>query len=397
MPTLNNENQDTISILINGRAHSTWTEYRIDSDFLIPADAWRVSMGIPSGIFPPDVKKGAPVLVKIGDETVMVGRIDNVQRTVSRQKYTLALSGRDSAGTLVDCAAPIFTAKKLGLEEVIAQIVRPLGIKFIRIAAEKRNGYDKISIEPGERAWEALMKVANAAGLHPWFEPDGTLVIGGADYNILPVSSLIMRRDGKGNNLLALDEIDAINNCYSELTVLAQGHAQGINSPLGVVGIGVFSASSAIENEDDFITSNAEIGNHNIKAVVADSGVPYYRPHIVVIGDTDNLEQARYRARKLMSDAKLEGYGLIAQVKGHRTSDGVLWQPGQRIHVKSEPHSLDAIFFLIGREFNNSRLNGKTTTLRLKEDGIWIPNAYPKKKKGHTRRGKPELGIVNVG
>jgi prophage tail gpP-like protein len=77
-------NNDTVSVLIAGRVHSTWSRYQIDSDFLIPSDAWSVTLGLPGGTFPAYVERGAPVQVKIGDDTVMVGRVAKVQRRVSR-------------------------------------------------------------------------------------------------------------------------------------------------------------------------------------------------------------------------------------------------------------------------------------------------------------------------
>ena len=41
MPTPSEKEQDNrVSILINGKVHSAWSRYQIDSDFLIPADAW---------------------------------------------------------------------------------------------------------------------------------------------------------------------------------------------------------------------------------------------------------------------------------------------------------------------------------------------------------------------
>ncbi len=76
------------------------------------------------------------------------------------------------------------------------------------------------------RAWDALAKAAAGRGLWPWFEPDGTLVVGGPDYTTTPVDTLIMKLDGTGNNVMELDDTRSINGCFSELTVLAQSHAQ---------------------------------------------------------------------------------------------------------------------------------------------------------------------------
>ncbi|MCK8550324.1 phage baseplate assembly protein [Yersinia ruckeri] len=403
MPTPSEKEQDNrVSILINGKVHSAWSRYQIDSDFLIPADAWSVSLGLPDGVFPPGITRGVPVQVKVGADTVMVGRVDSIQRNIARKQCTLLLSGRDGAAILVDCAAPIFTSRQLGLEEVIANIVRPLGITKIRINAESAIRNDKVSIEPGERAWDALVRAAAGRGLWPWFEPDGTLVVGGPDYTTPPVATLIMRFDGEGNNLLSLNDNASINGSFSELTVLAQGHGQGSKSStdLGIVDIDSSSIQSVASDEpDDDIgqdAGTAETGTHGLKTVIKDPTVPYYRPHIMVVGDADNLDQVRYRGRKAMADARLAGYSLTGVVAGHRNSDGILWQPGQRIHVRSEPHGIDGIFFLMGREFISGRPEGETTTLRLKEDGIWIPDAFPKKKKGRKKKKTKELGIVDV-
>src|SRR5690606_26265247 len=100
----------------------------------------------------------------------------------------------------------------------------------IRIQAENAPRNDKVTIEPGTRAWDALEKAAAGRGLWPWFEPDGTLVVGGPDYSTEPVATLVLKNDGTGNNVLTLEENRSINGCFSELTALAQGHARHADS-----------------------------------------------------------------------------------------------------------------------------------------------------------------------
>lgn len=408
MPTVNNQqaaiiDQDKVSVIIAGKAHADWMTYQIDSDFLIPADQWSMTLGLPSGKFPADVKRGAAAQVKIGADTVMVGRIDNVQRSVARGQVALSLSGRDSTAILVDCASPVLTARQVTLEEVIAQVVRPLGITNIRLQAESSIRNDKVTVEPGERAWDTLMRACAGRGLWPWFAPDGTLIIGGPDYTTAPVATLIMRINGQGNNLLQLSDTSSIERSFSQLTVLGQGHAHTTKkSSLAIVDV---DSPYAVTVEDDTDTDDsqdttvgtADTGFHGMKAVVSDPSISYYRPQVLVMHDADSQEQIQYRARKAMADARLAGYALNATVHGHRTSDKVLWAPGQRIHVISEPHEIDAIFFLMGREFNLSRSSGTTTTLRLKEDGVWIPDAFPKKKKKrNAKKKKADVRIVDV-
>ncbi|EOM3839965.1 phage baseplate assembly protein [Escherichia coli O9,9a:H21] len=402
--TAQDNDLDKVSVIVGGKVHSDWSGYGIDSDFLIPADAWSMRLGLPDGIFPEGVARGVPVQVRIGPDVVMTGRIDRVSRTVSRDQVSLSVTGRDGAAILVDCASPLLTSRQASLEEVIAQVVRPLGIKNIELHAESSIRNDKITTEPGERAWDILLRACAGRGLWPWFRPDGTLVIGGPDYTAAPVATLVMRRSGEGNNLLSLTDESSMERSFSRLTVLAQGHAHSTNNKkeLGIIDV---SSSDSLTVSGDTDTTETELdtglpetGQHGLQFVVEDPTVTYYRPQVVVMHDADDLEQVRYRARKMMADARLEGYSLIARVQGHRTSDGVLWEPGQRIHVISEPHGIDAIYFLMGREFTGGRPGGAVTTLRLKEDGVWIPDAWSKKKKARKgrRKKKQELGIVDV-
>ncbi|USE78058.1 contractile injection system protein, VgrG/Pvc8 family [Cupriavidus gilardii] len=376
MPTHDDHSRvdEQVSLLIGGKVHSTWSSYDIDSDLLIPADAWQVELGLPRGEFPPVVTEGERVEVRIGQDKIMTGRIDEIAHRVSRGGHTLSLSGRDGAAILVDCSAPIFVSKQASLQDIVANVVKPLGISRIRIDAAAVATREKVNVEPGESAWDALVHAAEANGLWPWFEPDGTLVVGGPDYAAPPVASLVMRRDGNGNNVESLQHVRSIADRYSDITVLGQAHGTSV-----------------------------EAGRNALRASVRDPALAnrgIYRPRVYIDHDADNTAIARSRARKLLSDARLRGRTLTATVRGHRTSGGVLWSPGQRVHVLSEPHEVDAVFFLMARKFTGGRGRATTTTLTLKEDGVWVLDAHPHKrakKRGRARtKSGEELEIIDV-
>ena len=66
-----------------------------------------------------------------------------------------------------------------------------------------------------------------------------------------------------------------------------------------------------------------------------------------------------------------------------------LWQAGQRVHYIDDEEGIDAIFFIMGRRLMLSRMGGTQTELRLKEDGVWTPDAYPvKSQRARRRKGK---------
>ncbi len=350
---------DKVEVIIGGAAHAGWDSYEIDSDLMTPADAWKVSLHDSQISLPGAVKEGASVVVKVGSETVLQGRLDERVHSISKGGHDLSLSGRDNAAILLDCSAPIFSAAQLSLADVVAKCVRPLGITQIKIDADTQLTREKVNTEPGDSAWDSLRRAAEANGLWPWFEPDGTLVVGGPKYDTEPVATLSVKRDGN-SNVLSLAERRSVAERYSEVTVLGQSHAVG--------------------NRD---------GRRNVKAVVKDTGVDGYRPRIVTDHEAVSESIASARGQKIISDARIKGYELAVEVKGHRTEAGVLWKPGQRVRVLSELNGIDGIYFLMARRFTGGRATGQKTRLSLREDGVWTLYAHPSKRR--HRRGKNSL------
>lgn len=360
---------DTLGLVIDGHEHRDWERCEVDSDLLTPADGWRVALGLPGGLpesqgrpaVPAYVRRWAPATLTLGGQVIMRGRIDSVESDVGKAEHTLAITGRDLAAVLVDCSAPVFVARQCSLDEIVAKMVRPLGITKILVDAGQA-AHDKISVDPGMTAWDALQRVCEQNGCWPYFAPDGTLVIGGPDYSDATnpaVGQLVLRWDGKGNNVLRLSEKKDTQEYYSQVTVLGQAHG-----------------------------TEHTAGEHNIRATAKDSAADFHRPKIVVEADCDSAGHAQRRARKIVADGKLAAYGIHASVRGYRVlgAAGVggapLWTPGQRVRVLSEPHGIDGVFYLMRRTFLCGRGQGQVTELTLKPDALWQPDV------GHHKRHK---------
>ena len=352
--------ENDVTVEVDGKAHNSWKSYDIDSDFLIPADAFKFDLGVPSNSTVLPDFSGAEVKVRINGELVMTGIVDTTQHTMSKTNRTYSLTGRDRASILVDCSAPITNVKGLTVLDAVKKIVEPLGIKKVALRAENNPTLDKVDIDVGETAWNAAMRCANSAGLHLWFEPNGELIVGGADYSTPPVATLCCMKDGKRNNFEQADLTFDVSNRFSEVTFLAQSHGK-----------------QGQDNKND------------LKWVYNDPDMTTYKPKTVVVSDVDNLEALQKWAKKYIADSMLEGFTLTIVVPDHKMQDGTLWQPGQRVHVICEEYEIDAIFFLMGRRFTLSRNGGTQTELRFKQDGIWTPDAYSAKaEKARKRKGK---------
>jgi bacteriophage Mu P family protein len=352
--------ENDVVVEIDGKSHNSWKNYDIDSDFLIPADAFAFDIGVPSDSTVLPDYSGAEVKVRINDMLVMTGIVDTVQHGISKTNRTYRLNGRDRASVLVDCSAPITNVKGLTVLDAVKKIVEPLGVKQVQLKAENNPLLDKVDIDVGETAWNAAMRCANSAGLHLWFEPNGVLIVGGADYSTPPVATLCCMKDGSQNNFEQADLSFDVSNRFSEITFLAQSHGK-----------------QGQDNKND------------LKWVYKDSEMTTYKPKTVVVSDVDNLEALQKWAKKYIADSILEGFTLTIIVPDHKMQDGTLWQPGQRVHVICEEYDIDAIFFLMGRRFMLSRQGGTQTELRFKQDGIWTPDAYSAKaEKARKRKGK---------
>lgn len=362
MATQSNPYDNQIALRIGGMEHRAWQSYDIDSDFLIPADGFDFELGVSQaqGGIPDYTQQSCQVLVN--GETVLTGIIGNQRHDKAKGSRSLRLTGRDLACLLVDCAAPQLNVKGMTLLDAAKKIAAPWSayIKRVVLRAENNPTLAKIDIEPGESAWQALTHLANSVGLHPWMEADGTLAVGGADYGGEPVATLCWsRNDARRNVESVLIERDS-DNRFSEVTFLAQSHGKSGNG-----------------------------AKHDLKWVWRDGSMALHKPQTVVVADADNLDSLKRQAKKQLSDWKLEGFTLTITVGDHKTEGGVLWQAGQRVHYIDDEEGIDAIFFIMGRRLMLSRMGGTQTELRLKEDGVWTPDAYPvKSQRARRRKGK---------
>lgn len=354
--------RNTVAVRIGGKEHRDWLSYDIDSDFLIPADGFDFELAVSSeqGKLPDLSGKSCEVI--INDETILTGIIGNQRHDKSKGSRSLRLTGRDLACLLVDCSAPQINVKGMTVLDAAKKLVAPWSkyIQKVELKAEKNPTLDKIDIEPSETVWQALTHIANSVGLHVWFEPDGTLIVGGADYSSPPVATLCWSKNDKRRNVEnVMIERDS-DNRFSEVTFLAQSHGRSGNS-----------------------------AKHDLKWVYKDPTMDLHKPKTVVVADADNLQNLQRQAKKQLSDWKLEGFTLTITVGDHKTADGKLWEAGQRVHYIDEEEGIDAIFFIMGRRFSLSRMGGTQTELHLKEDGVWTPDAYPtQSEQARKRRGR---------
>lgn len=363
------QTEEMIRLSIGGQTHELWAGWSVESDLLTPSDAFELELLTRDTIQLPSVLvEGASCELTLGTDRVLTGQIDEFEHDVSRRGIAIRVTGRDKAAVLVDCSTPFVSMREASLSDIIKQVVAPLGITRVEIRANNAKIRRRVQIEPGQSAWEALLQVAEANGLWPWFEPDGLLVVGGPDYTSAPVATLVLREDGVGNNVERLSVSRSIANRFSQVTVLGQ-HGQYDN--------------------DGIDTTRSQLRSVVQDNTLARRGI--FRPKVVIDSSSESQDMATTRARKVLADSKLEGFEIRAVVKGYRAGNGRVWTPGQRIVVRSEPHELDGVFFLMSRTLRLTR-DTSITELRMREDKMWILDGNPVKK--HKGKSNPDAGFI---
>lgn len=369
---------NNITLIVGGQQCSQWDDVSIDSDLLIPADAWSVTLfNPPADPLPSTVFKGAVVEITYNGQTILKGTIDRITDSVNRQGYRLSVSGRDVVGVLLDSSVPLTVRQQVSLYDIVKQYVLPDLGGFLQDFLVVDQGVDftiaKVAVEPSESIWDAIVKAAEAAGQYVWAESDGNIRVGNPFNKRQPKTpNLIMRRAGQNNNVLSVEYAEDITSQYSTVIVLGQDnstqasfYATEDNLP------DIYTGQDLTPSKKDQPDTPEYTGKSTQK-------LPYLRRKIVLDPLADNDDQAVKRARKIMQDGNLSAFTLTIEVAGWTCAMGQIWTTGWTVNYQSDVTRkvANGAWVIMGRTLKLGR-NGKTTQLRLKRKQYWMQPVAP--------------------
>lgn len=337
--------EDEIALHIDGVVCSTWDDLSLDSDIGVPADAFSFSwFDAEHDVLPDYVKGGSSCYVTCNGETVLTGILDRIGQRVGRTGLNTNLSGRDLAGQLLDCSAPIDAAVNLSLSELIKRYVTggdlaSLPITIGKVQSDWLKG--KTGVDVGESVWDVLTAAAQASGQYIWLSAEGALMIGNPfdvpQPSVKPKFYLYSDERCEQNNVLDADYVYDISNGFSSIEIVGQNDKGA-----------------------------------NFKAKVTDNRSPLKRHRIISDSRSDSQAEAEKFAEKAMADAWLDASDLTLPVSGW-THDGQPWRTGWTVSFDSDVLPRAAGDWVIyGRTLQLSRGNAKTTELRLKRRADWM-------------------------
>ena len=416
---------DFVSLEIGGTRLDRWQQYDVDSDLLIPADAFSLSVDVPTEDADAIRDLVAPgAAAKLYVERVqpdgsrhrslqMTGHIDSREMDVSRQGgLTLSVNGRDMAGVLTDANVNpglICDQHSDLLIDLLQAGVSPYGIEVIADDSSER------SILTGERgsSTQATLerREARTAGVSPASYSRGRLDASRAQGvpmdELLGASSDTGARFASGQSPSDVRRVrvsEARPNPGETIWDFFTRHARRFGLMLWTTADGKLVLGAPDWRQAPTyrlvrrVRNNPSDPNNIISGGLKESALNSYSS-ITVMGRGSRADGTRGRIREEVlnpdwpsnapdrprylndprirdSDAavrrglrelmsgRAKQYAITYEVDGHGQG-GRLWAQGTTARVIDDRLGIDGTFFVVGRRFRGSRQDGTTTQVRL--------------------------------
>lgn len=326
------------TLIIGGLAYGGWTRLEVQRGIEQIAGGFVLQLTArwPGVDEPMQLREGLACQVKMGDDLVISGWIDDYETDDTATSSSIRISGRDKTGDLVDCSAIHKTGQWRGvrLERIVADIALPFDIKVV-VAAGTDTGevFKRFALEEGEKAFDAIDRACRLRAVLVTSTPDGNLLITSAS----TVSSGVALAEGV--NMTKFNSRHSWKERHSEITL--KGQVPG----------------------DDF--ENGPAAAH-LKASGKDAEIARYRPLVVIAEHgTSNkslADRAAWEVKVRMGRGKRGGCTVVGWRTGEDGQAGPLWQPNTLVHVTSARMNIDREMLIVSCSYQLTE-QGRMTDL----------------------------------
>jgi len=367
------------TIRVGGRELADWVSYDVDSNIVEPADSYTFSIGPVRKGMVDLVPLAEPCEILVCDVVQLTGYIEGVDVSFGKGESEIVVRGRDKAGQLLDCAAPLLhedltlsaAAEKLGGPWITSwAVTNDLNRKKV---LKRAPGWGRdqaniggqnvgelvttsvatpetfhVQVAPGETCWEVLDRLARKDKKLLWIAADGTGVIAKPRYDQPPSYRLVRyaspEKRGE-NNVVSASISRSLEGRFSEVTIRG-GHGD--------------------EDGSD--------GGERIKVTVTDPDLDavLHRPTSLEDGSVKTRARAEALANRTMQLGTLRGQTYEYTVFGHGQGEK-LWTIDTTVEVFDELAEIDQILYVAGRRFTKSKNEGTQTVLTLIPKGALLP------------------------
>lgn len=354
-------NPHAATLTVDGTVFTGWEKITVQRSIEAAAGAFSftVSQEKPWPIVP-----GKKAVVSLGGVPMITGWIDKASIQLSESSHTITVSGRDTAGDLVDCAVEHPSGEFVGqtLMQIATAVCKPFGIT---VAAKTATGgaFPKFAVQPGESAWQCLERLARQRGV--LLVSDG---LGGVQF-IQPGAEDIGVALVEGENIKSASADFDDQERFSKYIV--RGQATG--------------------SDDGWGDAAAKIS-----ASATDPNITRYRPTIVLSEGNTTSAIAKTRALFEASVRAARAAKFTVQVAGWKISEtGGLWLPNKLVTCKVPTLDLDGKMLISSIEYSQDSNSGTNATLSLARPAAFQATAITKKSdEGKSASGPDTYGSL---
>ncbi len=329
-------NTPDVRLAVDGTLYGGWEVMRIQRSIEQIAGKFDLSVterwsgqDTPRPIVP-----GEECQVLVDGEPVITGYVDDVEVSYDANQHTVAVSGRDRTGDLVDCSAAVKTGNKFftrPLLELVQRLCKPFGIE-VSTDTDAGGPFRQFSWNPGDSVFSVIENAARIRAVLLVSDGVGGLLITRASKDRIDATIEL------GKNALACSGQFSHKDRYSEYTVLGQQAA---------ADDGIFAGDAA-----------------HPKGVTKDERIKRYRPLIVLSEKDIDFAKAKTRAEWERNVRFGRSQRINYTVQGWNYAPGELWPINRLVTVRDSYLGLDTDRLIAGVTLTLDT-NGLRTELSL--------------------------------
>ncbi|OGQ23523.1 MAG: hypothetical protein A3C46_02195 [Deltaproteobacteria bacterium RIFCSPHIGHO2_02_FULL_44_16] len=341
-----------VALFVNGQKYEGWTEASIKRSVKAISGEFTLSItdnwnGSGSVFF---IRIGDEAQVKIGDEVLVTGFVEEIQNSIDAKSHTITVSGRDKTGDLVDCSAIYKSGeiKNADLVKIAQLLIEPFGLA-VHAETDVGAAFSSFVVKTGETVFESLERAARLRGV-------------------------ILSSDGFGNLLMT-----KIGKNRAQTSLI-----EGQNIKQASITLDTKERYSKYVIKSQMKGTDTVHGKHvsQVKANGDDPVIKRYRPLIVIAEQQANTAETRIRAQWEAAVRAANSSKISVTVQGFEQREGAaLWHVNDLVYFESQTLGLSQEFLIADIEMKISASAGRETTMTLQKPDAFIPK--PEVEKNH--------------
>lgn len=353
-------NDNEVSLRIDGDDYKYWSSVSITSELNTIAPAFSVGMMTKSLSFRGGLKTGRSVTIKIGNDVVLTGYIEQTPVSYSATSANVGIAGRSKTCDLIDCTVMVDDPnisyekpdtsnsnyvscpqnaateyKNVALETIIAQLIMPYGIKLVnetKPLTKKRN----FSAKHEDTVLKALQNLTSTENLLFYGNEKGDLVV--TEKGKLTADDALVL----GQNILTGDASFDASKIYK--------YYRAVGQDKGATGKTGHDASS-----HNYIAVDDNVSRTRLLTKKVQGAADTAKCKVTAEGDRDYNRDQYFK--------------ITYNVQGWRQSTGKLWKINSLVDIKDDFLGIDTQ--RSQKIFNLTENEGMTTTLDVIPPNGW--------------------------